>query len=157
MGPYTLKDVDLWPFKERADRERLRAGLEKAGVPAVAGGSAESPTLLVGATTVDAAAARELFDRGVPFVDVRTIPSWNRGHIPGAVLLDYRTDFSEANLLAVIGKEQEAVIYCEGPKCLLSSKACAKAVSWGFDKIHYFRDGFPGWKAAGNPVEAPSE
>lgn len=98
-----------------------------------------------------------VFDRGVPFVDVRSIPSWNRGHIPGAVLLDYKTDFSEANLLAVIGKEQEAVIYCEGPKCLRSSKASAKAVSWGFDKIRYFRDGFPGWKAAGDPIEAPSE
>ena len=157
IGPYTLKDVDLWPFKERADRERLRAGLEKAGVPAAAGGSAESPIHVVGTTTVDAATAKELFDRGVPFVDVRTLPSWNRGHIPGAILLDYKTEFSEANLLVVIGKEQEVVIHCEGPKCLRSSKSCAEAVSWGFTKVYYFRDGFPGWKAAGYPIEAPLE
>ncbi len=151
-GPYTLKDVDLWPFKERADRERLRAGLEKAGVPAVADRSAESPREVAGATTVDAVAAKALFDRGAVFVDVRGLARWDLGHVPGAVELDLKTDFNEANLLAVVGKDQEVVIYCQGSKCLRSSKACAKAVSWGFTNVYYLRDGFPGWKAAGNPV-----
>ena len=39
-----------------------------------------------------------------------------------------------------------------GPRCLLSSKACAKAVGWGFEKVYYLREGLPGWKAAGYPV-----
>ena len=156
VGPYTLKDIALWPFNERVDRERLRAGLEKAGVPAIVGGSAESPTEVAGATTVDAVAAKALFDRRAPFVDVRTLSHWNRGHIPDAVLLDLKEDFSETNLLAVVSKDREVVIYCEGSKCLRSSKACAEAVSWGFTKVHYLRDGFPGWRAAGYPVEAPS-
>ena len=155
VGPYTLKDVDHWPFKERMDREQLRAGLEKAGVPAVIGGSAESPTEVAGATAVDPAAARSLFDRSVPFVDVRTRTHWERGHVPGAVLLDWKTDFNEVGLLGVVSKDREVVIYCEGSKCLRSSKACAKAVSWGFTKVYYFRDGFPGWKAAGYAIELP--
>jgi len=151
-GPYTLKDVDLWPFKERADRERLRLGLAKAGVPAVADSSAESPREVAGATTVDAIAAKALFDRGASFVDARGLARYDLGHIPGAVLLDLKTDFNEANLFAVVGKDQEVVIYCQGHKCLRASRACAKAVSWGFTKVYYFRDGFPGWRAAGYPV-----
>jgi TolB-like protein/rhodanese-related sulfurtransferase len=151
-GPYTLKDVDLWPFKKRADRERLRVGLEKAGVPAVADSSAESLREVAGATTVDAIAARALFDRGATFVDVRTRNRWDTGHPPGAILLDLKKDFNETNLSAVVGKDQEVVIYCQGPKCLRASRACAEAVSWGFTNVYYFRDGFPGWKAAGNPV-----
>jgi rhodanese-related sulfurtransferase len=152
-GPYTLKDIDLWPFKKRADRERLRAGLKKAGVPASAKGVGESPIEVAGVTTVDAAAAKALFDRGIPFVDVRTLTRWDLGRIPGGVLLDLKIDFDDAGLAEIAGKDQEVVIYCEGPKCLRSSQACTEAVSWGFTKVYYFRDGFPGWRAAGYPVE----
>jgi len=35
-----------------------------------------------------------------------------------------------------------------GPSCTASAEACEKAVSWGWEKIYYFRDGYPGWKAA---------
>ena len=154
-GPYTLKDVDLWRFGERADRERLHEGLRLAGVPKAGHGKAVSPTEIASATTVDAAVAKSLLDRGVPFVDVRGDDSWNDGHIPGAVHLYFKTGFSEAALSAVVAKDQEFVIYCQGPRCLLSSKACAKAVSWGFAKVHYFREGFPSWKAAGYRVTIP--
>ena len=153
-GPYTLEDVDQWPFKERADRERLRAGLKKAGVPATAKGPAESPTDVAGAITVDPAAAKALFDRGVRFVDVRTQTRWDLGRVPRAILLDLKTDFNEAGLLAVAGKDEEIVIYCEGPKCLRSSKPCAQAVGWGFTKVYYLRLGFPGWKSAGYEFDA---
>ena len=33
-GPYSQEDIDFWPFKEEADRTRLRNGLRLAGVPA---------------------------------------------------------------------------------------------------------------------------
>ncbi|MEE8548431.1 MAG: rhodanese-like domain-containing protein, partial [Alphaproteobacteria bacterium] len=156
LGPYTLKDVDLWHFKERADRERLREGLRKAGLPKAAPGSAEvSPTEVEGAVTVSPAMAKALLDRGVPFVDVRGDSPWNLGHIPGAVHLELKKVFGEATLSAVVGGDQEVVIYCSGPKCLRSSKACVKAVSWGFTNVYYFRDGLPGWKAAGYPVALP--
>ncbi len=161
IGPYTLEDVDLWPFKERADRERLREGLRKAGLPKAAPGSAEvSPTEVAGAVTVSPAMAKALYDRGVRFVDVRSDARWNQGHIPGAVNLGFKKDFSEkvfseATLSAIVGKDQEVIIHCAGPKCLLSSKACVKAVSWGFTNVYYLRDGFPGWRAAGYPVALP--
>jgi len=152
-GPYTQKDVDLWPFKEEADRTRLREGLRLAGVPEAGEGENVSPTEVAGATTVDPAAAKILFDRGVPFVDVRSLARWNDGHIPGAVILNPKQqEFTEAALSQVATKDQEVVIYCMGPRCLRSSKACAKAVAWGFEKVYYLREGLPGWKAAGYPI-----
>jgi rhodanese-related sulfurtransferase len=152
VGPYTLADVDLWPFKEQADRERLREGLRLAGA-AEAGEEGEvSPIEIAGATTVDAAAAKTLFDRGVSFVDVRSDEDWGLGYIPGAVHLDSDDTFGEESLSAVADKDQEVVIYCMGPRCLRSSKACAQAVSWGFTQVRYFREGFPAWKAAGFPI-----
>ncbi len=115
----------------------------------------ESPLRIDGATTVDAAAAKALFDRTVPFVDVRTKDLWEAGHIPGAVFQDLFNDFNEGNLLKVAAKDQEVVIYCDSPGCKRSSKACAKAVSWDFEKVYYFRGGFPAWRAAGYPTDPP--
>ena len=153
VGPYTLKDVDFWPFKERADRERLREGLRLAGMPESGTGKQVSPLEVAGATTVDPAAAKALHDRGVRFVDVRGEDLWKNGHIPGAVNLDWKITFNEAALSKIIVKDQEVVIYCMGPRCLRSSKASAKAVGWGYQKVYYLRDGVPGWKAAGYAVE----
>jgi rhodanese-related sulfurtransferase len=157
VGSYTLDDVDLWPFKEQADRERLRQGLRLAGVSEGGQEGEISPTEIVGATTVDAAGAKTLFDRGVPFVDVRGDSDWSIGHIPGAVHLDLDEAFGEASLSAVADRDQQVVIYCMGPRCLRSSQACALAVSWGFTQIYYFREGFPAWKAGGYPVEVPED
>jgi TolB-like protein/class 3 adenylate cyclase/rhodanese-related sulfurtransferase len=155
VGPYTLKDIDFWYFKEEADLERLRQGLRLAGVAEVGKDENVSPTFLEGATTVDAQRARQLFDEGVAFVDVRGEESWNAGHIPGAVHQPLKTGFTEAALLTRFGKDDPFVVYCMGPRCLLSSQACKLAVFWGFKKVHYFRDGFPAWKAAGYEVEIP--
>ncbi len=157
LGPYTLVDVNMWPFKEVADRERLREGLRLAGVPKTGPETAESPIEVDGATTVDVAEAKALYDRSVLFVDVRSLVDWNIGHIPEAAHLELQKVFSEAALLKLVAKDGEVVIHCEGPKCLRSSKACAKAAAWGFTRVYYFRDGFPAWRAAGYPVAVVSE
>jgi TolB-like protein/class 3 adenylate cyclase/rhodanese-related sulfurtransferase/Flp pilus assembly protein TadD len=157
VGPYTLDDVDLWPFKEQADRERLRQGLRLAGVSEAGQEGEVSPTEIAGATTIDAAAAKTMLDRGVPFVDVRSDEEWSLGYIPGAVHLDSDDAFGEESLTAVASKDQAVVIYCMGPRCLRSSQASAKAVLWGFTRVHYFREGFPAWKAAGYPLEVPKD
>jgi rhodanese-related sulfurtransferase len=114
---------------------------------------AVSPVTIDGATTVSTDEAKSLFDKGVLFVDVRKDSDWDAGRIPGAVHLELNSVFSEEELGKVIGKDDEVVIYCNGESCLRSSEACVKAVSWGFANVHYYRDGFPDWDAAGNPVE----
>ena len=49
--------------------------------------AAESPATVAGATTIDGAKAKALFDKGVVFVDMRTDKDWGAGRIPGAVHL----------------------------------------------------------------------
>ena len=112
-----------------------------------------SPETVAGATTIDAARAKELFEKGVPFIDVRRDSDWDAGRIPGAEHLDLKSAFTEARLAETVGKADEVVIYCNGAKCMRSSEACAKAVSWGFGNVHYFRGGYPEWVAAGYPIE----
>ncbi len=112
---------------------------------------ADSPTEVEGATTVDSATAKDLFDRGVPFIDVRSTNNYEAGHVPGATHLS--TALTESELAEVAGKNQEVIIYCDGPTCTRSSSVCKKAVSWGWKKVYYFRDGYPGWKTAGYSSE----
>ncbi len=121
---------------------------------AAAQASDVSPMEIKGATTVDAHAAKALFDAEALFVDVRKDSDWDAGRVPGAVHLDNKKGkFTEAALSAEIGKDDQVVIYCNGEKCPRSAKGCEDAVSWGFTRVYYFRDGFPAWKSAGYPVE----
>jgi rhodanese-related sulfurtransferase len=112
-----------------------------------------SPEIVPGATTIDTAKAKALFDKGVVFVDVRSDADWEAGRIPGAVHLEWDRVLTEASLAKIVQKDREVVIYCNGVKCPRSSKAAAAAVTWGFTKVSYYRLGFPDWKAAGEPVE----
>jgi rhodanese-related sulfurtransferase len=112
-----------------------------------------SPTEIAGATTVDAAKAKALFDKGVVFIDVRKNSDWDAGRVPGAQHIELKKKYSETTLAGAVTKDQEVVIYCNGPSCMRSSKACVKAVEWGYKKVYYFRGGLPEWQEAGYPVE----
>lgn len=119
----------------------------------VANAAKLSPVMVAGATTVDAARAKVLFDKGVTFVDVRKDKDWDAGRVPGARHIELKKVLSDTTLGEAVKKDQEVVIYCNGPKCMRSSKASTKAVSWGFKKVYYFRDGFPAWQTSSYPVE----
>lgn len=112
-----------------------------------------SPTEVAGAKTVTAAQAKELFDKGVMFLDVRKGSDWDAGRVPEAEHLELKKVFTADSFGKVAKKGDPVVIYCNGEKCLRSSAACAKAVAWGYTNLYYFRDGFPAWKAAGYPTE----
>jgi len=152
-GPYALEDVDLWLFRESSDRERLREGLRVAGVPEAGNGTEVSPLFVPGASSIDVIEAKQLYDRGVVFIDARDVVDWGIGHIQGAISLDWDMKFTEEALSDLINRDEPVVIYCHGPRCLRSSKAVEKAVSWGFTNAYYFRDGFPAWKIAGYPFD----
>lgn len=112
-----------------------------------------SPMTVQGAATVTVDEAASLFDAGTAFVDVRSDSDFEAGRIPGAVHLELNNVFTEEALLGVVDKDEAVVLYCNGESCLRSSEASVKAVEWGFTDVHYFRDGFPAWDAAGHPVE----
>ncbi len=139
----------------------LAAGLMAVCGVAIAQTGYESPTKVEGATTIDAATAKQLFDRGVPFVDLRDTrgdewtPSYKMGHIPRAINLPWVGvgSFREAALSDIVSKDQEVVIYSGGPQGFKTTVACKKAVAWGFEKVYYFRGGYRMWKHAGYPIE----
>ena len=162
---YPLSRVDGWSVRDETIRERYREGLSKAGVPPGSQrpplefrGVGTAPIEIEGATTIDVIEAKALFDRGVPFVSVRMDPGWKRGHITGDVHLNINHDFTEAKLSKVVAKDEEVVIYdgCS-PMCGQSTRAVATAVSMDFEKVYFFREGFPSWKAVGYPVEVASK
>jgi adenylate cyclase len=153
LGPYALEDVDLWLFQESGDRQRLREGLRIAGVPEHGQGDDVSPLFVNGATSINLTEARQLYDSGVLFLDVRDITDWGIGHIKNAISLDWPSKFDVVALSELIDRDDSVVIYCHGSRCLRSSKATEKAVSWGFTNIYYFRDGYPAWKNAGHPFD----
>lgn len=101
---------------------------------------------------VDAAAAKELFDRKALFVDVRSAASFDDGHVPGAVNMTWGRRFTKDRLANLADPDQEIVIYCYGIHCELSSKATDAAVAWGYTGVHYFMKGFPAWWGAGYPI-----
>jgi len=127
--------------------------LSLLAAPSAFAGDKVSPMTVEGAATVTTEEAKKLFDDGVLFIDVRKDKDWNAGRVSDAVQLNIKTKFTEQDLLAVMKKDEPAVIYCNGERCLRSSDACKLAVGWGFTNLYYYRDGFPAWKNAGNPIE----
>ena len=112
-----------------------------------------TPESVPGCTTVDAAAAKALFDSEAAFVDLRKENMWNNGRVPGAIWLDFKQAFNQKALQSEVDKDEALVFYCSGVRCPRSAKASEKAIAWGYSKVYYFRSGFPAWKNAGYPVE----
>jgi len=112
-----------------------------------------SPMDVAGSKSVTTAQAKELFDKGVLFLDVRKNSDWDAGRVPEAEHLELKKVFTEDSFAKIAKKGDPVVIYCNGEKCLRSSAACAKAVTWGYTNLYYYRDGYPAWKAAGYPTE----
>jgi rhodanese-related sulfurtransferase len=111
-----------------------------------------APESVAGATTIDNATAHSMHASGATFIDVRSQMMWDAGRIPGASFLP-STQFTKDALVEIAKSDQDIVIYCQGKKCMRSSETAKKAVSWGYGKVFYYRDGFPGWKSAGYEVE----
>ncbi|HEX9647888.1 MAG TPA: tetratricopeptide repeat protein [Alphaproteobacteria bacterium] len=144
---------------------RLQEGLRKAGVPEGPGepgrhneyralmSKSNGEYSVAGSTKIDAAEAKALHDRAVTFVDVRGSLNFRRGHIPGAEDLGATTVLSEQTLSERIGQNDEVVFYCFGKYCPLRAYACAKALTWGYNRVYDFAGGFPAWEDAGYPVE----
>ena len=169
-APLTVQEVGYWWYGNIFDydevyRERLWAGLRKAGVPEGAGTDIQYADLkrlirntdgeynVEGATKIDAAEAKALHSQGAVFIDVRGANGFSAGHIPSAANLDMSSGLSKEKLLQLSGKDGQIIFYCYGKYCPRSTYACAKALLWGFSRVYYFAGGFPAWKDAGYPVE----
>ena len=118
-------------------------------VPSV--GASEAPLEVRGATTVNAVQARQLYEFGVLFIDVRPAREWGWGHVHGALHLQLDERFAELS-----GpdwpRNMPIVLYCDSEVCPQSAEAARLAVGWGFQQVFYFRSGYFAWQLLDFPL-----
>lgn len=107
---------------------------------------------VAGAQTVDAYEALQLFEQGATFIDVRDDYEYSLGHIRSAVHLDLKRDFNDLYLIETLDRDIPIVIYCNSAQCYRSAVATFLAVNWGYENVHYFRDGYFTWLALDLPA-----
>jgi ABC-type phosphate/phosphonate transport system substrate-binding protein/rhodanese-related sulfurtransferase len=123
-----------------------------------------TPTLLPGAKVVDAEDVVSLMRRNATFFDVRTSEEYAKSHVKGAKLLPYKevskkeVDFDpsrdEFKLTEAMSDRNVPLIFaCNGAECWKSYKAAKVAVAAGYKNVHWFRGGFPEWRAKNLPLE----
>jgi len=139
-----------------------------------------TPAGLAGAVTVDTAAARRLLDddAAIPInvqkADRSALPrgpwlvGWPQPQIPGGVWLgNVGLGEPEPDILAYFRANLERLtkgdpgrgllFYCLSD-CWLSWNAAKRALSMGYRRVYWYRDGIDGWIEAGLPtVEAMPE
>ena len=126
--------------------------------------AAETPPELPGATVVAADAVKHMLKSGVLLVDTRVSMEFAESHITGAVNVPYKEQsrkaqdydpaqdsFDLSKLPA--DKTQPVIFYCNSGECWKSYKASKAALRAGYDKIYWFRGGYPEWKKKGLPLE----
>jgi rhodanese-related sulfurtransferase/DNA-binding HxlR family transcriptional regulator len=109
--------------------------------------------ILAGTDALDPIDRDELLNRleagDVLLFDVRPVPEYRAGHLPGAIsmpLPELRERLPELSL------DREVVAYCRGPYCLLAAEAVSLLRTRGLRAVR-LADGLPEWRAAGLPVE----
>ncbi len=124
----------------------------------------ETPPALSGAQLITAEEAVKAVGGGAVLIDTRVASEYAEGHIKGALSVPYReksaksVDFDASKDQFDLGKlptnkEIFIVLYCNGPECWKSYKAANVAIKGGYSNVHWYRAGFPDWKAKGLPVE----
>ena len=83
-------------------------------------------------------------------LDVRTPEEFAAGHIPGSILLDFRSP-KFADEIAKLPRDKPYLVHCAvGGR---SAKACEKMSQIGFTNLVNLKGGFQAWQAEGKPVE----
>ena len=108
-----------------------------------------------GKDSLEPVPARELWQRArqglVTVLDVRPPEEYAQGHIRGAINVPVA---ELKKRLHQIPADQEVVAYCRGPYCLLAYEAVQLLRKKGI-QARRLEEGYPEWKSAGLPVDAP--
>ena len=92
-------------------------------------------------------------DPATLFVDVREADEWDRGHIPGAVLVP-KSHLEQEIEAAVADRERPLVLYCAGG--IRSVFAARTLREMGYASVVSMSGGFDEWSALGLPSELPA-
>ncbi|MDP2433107.1 MAG: rhodanese-like domain-containing protein [Pseudomonadota bacterium] len=77
-------------------------------------------------------------------VDARDAAQFDKGHIPGAINIEWRQAVARRGELP---KDRMVVIYCNSGS--LSAQAVFALRLLGYDNVKVLQDGYEGWKAKG--------
>ena len=83
-------------------------------------------------------------------IDVRTPAEYEAGHLPEAVMIDFRGDGFE-NKVAQLDKTRPVMLYCAGGG--RSHEAAARLEKLGFQKVYELEGGMKNWVSRGEVVE----
>lgn len=105
-----------------------------------------------GHITIEQAAA--LYDQQAFFVDARRKEVYVEGHVANAFRADMASfKDSTPGWVSALPKDMLLVVYCNGGDCDESEHVAQLLNASGFSAVYIMHDGYPGWKAAGLPVE----
>jgi rhodanese-related sulfurtransferase len=98
---------------------------------------------------IDLAITKEMYDRGIIFIDARDEEEFAKGHIKGATVAP-----STPELVQLFPDRSSAIVtYCSGAECDVSQELADELMEWGYERIFVFEGGWPEWEKAGYPVE----
>ncbi len=98
------------------------------------------------------------YDNGALFIDSRDPVIFGFSHIPGAVnipTIPEEKSLERVNVfLRTMDRSRELVVYCDGEGCGSSEVLAERLFRAGYGRYLYIlKEGLPGWRSAGYPVE----
>ena len=118
-----------------------------------------APEKLQGTIRVDAEAVVDLMVNtpNLVIIDTRKDIEYMKGHIQGSInMLD--TKMTVENLTKhVPDKSTPILLYCNGERCLRSSRAAVFALDAGYKLVYWFRGGWNEWVHKGMPISNETE
>lgn len=112
--------------------------------------------LYPGITFINLVSAKKLYDDKIAlFLDARTAPEYQREHIYGAISLPIRAlVLGDIELDKVLpAKGALLITYCDGGECDIGLELAKELSTHGYNNIFVLGEGYPGWEAAGYPME----
>lgn len=125
----------------------------------------ETPTTPpAGVKLVEAKDLQALQSKGATVVDTRRASEYAEGTIKGAVNVPYDPEKSakdaafdpaqdKFDMGKLADKNAAIVVFCNAGNCWKSYKAAVVLAKAGYKNVHWYRNGFPDWKARKLPIE----
>jgi len=106
-----------------------------------------APEAIEGASNLSAEQVVKLLlsNPNLLIVDSRKKTEYLKGHIEGSINM-LNTKMTQHWLESMAADKSRAILfYCNGQRCMRSSDAVNKALSWGYKNVYWFRGGWKEW------------
>lgn len=104
-------------------------------------------------TTVGTDDAKRMIEAGAHVIDVRQPDEWDRGHIPGAVLVPLNGIYAFGAALKELDLPEDADVIFTCAVGQRSAAASEIALLIGLKKVYNLANGMHGWVSRRYPVE----